>query len=48
MEAIVIFILIGVALIDAKIWKVMLEQRRHNGQVEQLLAAIRDRLKGEG
>jgi hypothetical protein len=41
-------ILLGVALIDGKLWKVILEQRRHNKAVEQLLAEIRDRCGGPG
>ena len=39
-------ILLGVALIDAKIWKMLLEQRRHNKTFESLLAEIRDRYSG--
>jgi hypothetical protein len=42
----VILILLGVALIDGKLWKVVLEQRRHNKAVEKLLAEIRDRSSG--
>ncbi len=41
MEVMILLILIGVAMIDAKLWKVVLEQRRHNKAVEQLLAEIR-------
>jgi hypothetical protein len=44
-EAMVLFILIGVALIDGKMWKLVIEQRRHNKQVEQLLGEIRERMK---
>jgi hypothetical protein len=40
--------LLGVALIDGKLWKMVLEQRRHNKAVEQLLAEIRDRSGGQG
>ena len=40
-----LFILIGVAMIDAKIWKLVLEQGRHNKAAEALLAKIRDELK---
>lgn len=43
MEIIVFLILLGVALIDGKLWKVVLEQHRHNKAVEGLLAEIRDR-----
>jgi hypothetical protein len=42
-EIMVLLILLGVALVDGKLWKVVLEQRRHNKAVEQLLAEIRDR-----
>ncbi|MGA2257531.1 MAG: hypothetical protein ABSG53_22960 [Thermoguttaceae bacterium] len=45
METCVIIIVIGVALTDAKLWKLMLEQRRHNREVEESLAAIADKLK---
>jgi hypothetical protein len=34
----------GLALIDGKLWKMLLEQSRHNKQVEKLLAAMRDRM----
>jgi len=37
----VILILIGVAMIDAKLWKMLLEQRRHNKAMEALLATPR-------
>ena len=40
-----LFILIGVAMIDAKIWKMVFEQRKHNNASEALLAEIRDELK---
>ncbi len=43
METVVFIILLAVALIDGKLWKVVLEQRRHNKAVEALLADIRDR-----
>ncbi len=36
-------ILIGVAMIDAKLWKIVLEQRRHNKATETLLSEIRDK-----
>jgi hypothetical protein len=38
--------LIGIALIDGKLWKMLLEQRRHNKAIEQLLAEVRDRAGG--
>jgi hypothetical protein len=44
MEFAVWIILLGVALIDGKLWKLVLDQRRHNKAVEQLLGEIRDRL----
>ncbi len=34
----IVLILIGVAMIDAKLWKVVLEQRRHDKVMEELLA----------
>ncbi|MBK7974421.1 MAG: hypothetical protein IPK07_14460 [Deltaproteobacteria bacterium] len=37
-------IMLGVAMIDAKLWTVVLEQRRHNRAVEALLADLRDRV----
>jgi hypothetical protein len=37
-------ILIGVAMIDAKLWRVVLEQRRHSRDQEKILTEIRDRL----
>jgi hypothetical protein len=43
MEAMVCIILIGVAMIDAKLWKLVISQRDHNRAVERLLAEIRDR-----
>jgi hypothetical protein len=43
MEVMTIFILIGVALIDGKLWRMMAEQGRHNKAIEALLAEIRDR-----
>jgi hypothetical protein len=36
-------ILIGVALIDAKLWKIMKAQRVHARTVEALLLEIRDK-----
>ncbi|MBC8872534.1 MAG: hypothetical protein H8E44_24130 [Planctomycetes bacterium] len=47
MEIMVLIILIGVVLIDGKLWKVVLEQRRHNRRVEQLLAEIRANVTGQ-
>ena len=44
MEIMVFIVMIGVAMIDAKLWKAVLEQRRHNKAVEQLLAEIRERV----
>jgi hypothetical protein len=43
MEVMVFIILIGVIMIDAKIWKIVTVQRNHNRAVEALLAEIRDR-----
>jgi len=43
MEAAVFIILIGVLMIDAKIWKIVTMQRNHNRAVEAVLAEIRDR-----
>ncbi len=43
MEVMVFIILIGVLMIDAKIWKIVTMQRRHNAIVEDLLKEIRDR-----
>lgn len=37
-------ILIGVALIDGKLWKIMKAQGDHHRKVENLLAEIRDKL----
>ena len=42
MESMVCIILIGVAMIDAKLWKLVIAQRDHNRTVERLLAEIRD------
>lgn len=39
----VFIIMIGVALIDGKLWKLMSEQSRHNRAVEGLLQEIRDK-----
>ena len=47
MEAMVCIILIGVALIDAKLWKLVMAQRDHNRNVERLLAEIRDQSAGK-
>jgi hypothetical protein len=43
----VLIILVGVVLIDGKLWKMVLEQRRHNRTVEQLLAEIRANVTGQ-
>ncbi len=43
MEIITFIILIGVALIDGKLWKMMTAQRDHHRKVEALLSEIRDR-----
>ena len=44
MEIMVVIIVLGfLAMIDAKLWKVVLEQRRHNNAVEALLTEIRNR-----
>lgn len=43
MEIAIWIILAGVALIDGKIWAILLEQRRHSKAVEQILAASRER-----
>jgi hypothetical protein len=43
MEIMVFLILIGVAMIDGKLWAAVLEQRRHNKAVELLLAESRGR-----
>ena len=47
MEVMVFIILLGIVLIDGKLWKVVWEQRRHNKAVEQLLAEIRARVTGQ-
>jgi hypothetical protein len=39
--------MIGVALIDGKLWKIIAAQRRQNETVESLLTDIRDQLKPE-
>jgi hypothetical protein len=43
MQVMVFIILIGVIMIDAKIWKIVTMQRNHNRAVEALLTEIRDR-----
>ena len=43
-NGLVLLILIGVAMIDGKLWKVTLAQRDHNQKVQSLLSEIRDRL----
>lgn len=42
--AIIIIIMIGVALIDGKLWKMMAAQGDHHRKVEAMLAEIRDSL----
>jgi hypothetical protein len=42
-ETMTFIILIGVALIDAKLWKIMKAQRAHARTVEALLSEIRDK-----
>jgi hypothetical protein len=42
MEIMTFIILIGVALIDGKLWKIMKSQRDHQRKVEALLSEIRD------
>jgi large-conductance mechanosensitive channel len=44
MTFMVFIILVGVALIDGKLWKMMAAQKDHNRQTEALLTEIRDRL----
>jgi hypothetical protein len=44
MEAAVWLILIGLCFVDWHLWKLVLDQRRHNQATESLLAEIRDRL----
>ena len=43
MEIMTLIILIGVALIDGKLWKIMKSQRDHYRKVEALLSEIRDK-----
>jgi hypothetical protein len=43
MEIMTFVILIGVALIDGKLWKIMKSQSEHNRKVEALLTEIRDK-----
>jgi hypothetical protein len=47
MEIMLFIILVGVILIDGKLWKVVLEQRRHNSAVERLLVELRAAVTGE-
>lgn len=47
MEIMLFIILVGVILIDGKLWKVVLEQSRHNRAVEQLLAEMRVGMTGQ-
>jgi hypothetical protein len=44
MEVMVFIILVGVVLIEAKVWKIMRAQRNHHRTVEALLTEIRDRM----
>ena len=48
MEIMVLIILIGVVLIDGKLWKIMAQQSRHDKAQERLLTEIRDRLASRG
>jgi hypothetical protein len=43
MDWMTLIILIGVALIDAKLWKIMKAQGDHHRKVEALLSEIRDK-----
>ena len=43
MEIMTFIILIGVALIDGKLWKIMKAQRDHFRKVEALLSEISDK-----
>ena len=43
MEIMTLIILVGVALIDGKLWKMMKAQREHHKKVEGLLTEIRDK-----
>jgi len=43
-----LLILLGVAMIDGKIWNIVLEQRRHHKAVESLLLEIRNCSKPSG
>lgn len=43
MEIMTFIILIGVALIDGKLWKIMKAQGNHHKKVEALLSEIRDK-----
>jgi hypothetical protein len=47
MEVMLFIILVGVVLIDSKLWKVVFEQRRHNRAVEQLLVEMRVEMTGQ-
>ena len=44
MTFMVFIILVGVALIDGKLWKMMAAQADHNRKTQALLTEIRDRL----
>jgi hypothetical protein len=43
MDWMTLIILIGVVLIDGKLWKIVMAQRDHNRKVEALLSEIRDK-----
>jgi hypothetical protein len=47
MDWMTLIILIGVVLIDAKLWKIMMSQGEHNRKVEALLSDIRDKQSPE-
>jgi hypothetical protein len=44
MDWTIIIIVIGVVLIDGKLWKMMVAQSSHHRTVEALLTEIRDKL----
>ena len=43
----VLILLVGVVMIDGKLWRMMGEQKRHHIEVEQLLSEIHQRMKSE-
>jgi len=43
MEVSAFIIMVGVCLIDGKLWKIMKAQRDHQKKVESLLTEIRDK-----